>query len=366
MSRLYLRIWLAVLGCGLVGLLAGWWVSDVVEAVNLRDHPVSVQQAQTRGATAIADTSASAVPGPLEPTIVGRHGIATWLPIGLTILGMGVLSYPVVRRLTRRLEALQDRVTSLGDGDLDARVDISGRDEISDLARSFNRSAERIAELVKANRSLLANSSHELRSPLTRMRLALELLADNHPQVQDDRTFHEIRRSLAETDQIIDELLTSSQLQSTAQIHRVEQPAALAPIIAQEIRHLAPTLATLDPAGQDVTARVDLVLFRRVIRNLIENAVKYGEGRTITVELLREDPWITLRVSDLGPGIPAAERERIFEPFYRRHGAAEARGGVGLGLALVRQIADLHGGQAWCEDHSPQGSRFVCRLRDDH
>ena len=344
-----------MLGCGLVGLLAGWWVSDLI--VDLSDPPSVLHRSAE---------PANDAPGPLEPTIQGRHGISSWLPIGMTILGMGVLSYPVVRRLTRRLEQLQDHVTQLGEGDLDARLQVEGRDEISALARSFNRSAERIALLVKANRSLLANSSHELRSPLTRMRLALALLADNHPQIEDDRTYVEIRRSLNEMDQIIDELLTATRLQSTALVYRSGQPIALWPIIEQEARQLAPALIELPPAAApSAAARVDPVLFRRVVRNLIENAVKYGDGRPITVTLERDEEWVELRVSDLGPGIPEAERERIFEPFYRRRGATEARGGVGLGLALVRQIAELHGGSAWCEAHSPQGSRFVCRLHDD-
>ncbi|MGE0801145.1 MAG: ATP-binding protein [Lautropia sp.] len=286
---------------------------------------------------------------------------------------MSALTYLLVRRLTRRLEALRDRVRSLGEGDFEARVDVDGDDEIGELARSFNRSAERIARLMSANQSLLANSSHELRSPLTRMRLALELLGERHAGVESDTAYREIRRSLTEIDQIIDELLISSQLQATATIHRAAEPVALAPIVEQEIAHAAPRLATLLPAGpagpagpsgSAIAAAVDPVLFRRVVRNLLENAVKYGDGQPVTVMLTRDGGGVELRVADLGLGVPEGERERIFEPFYRRRGASEDRGGVGLGLALVRQIARLHGGNAHCEPNQPHGSVFVCQLSD--
>jgi signal transduction histidine kinase len=255
--------------------------------------------------------------------------------LALVALAVGVGAYPVVRRLTRRLERLQTGVESLGAGDLTARVKVEGRDEVARLAESFNRAAGRIEELLGAHKALLANASHELRTPLARIRMAVELMKEG----ADARRRRDLEQDIAELDALIDEILIASRLET-----------ALAPDVIEEVDVLA--LASEECAryegaeleGQPVTVRGDGRLLRRMIRNLLENARRHG-APPIQVRVGRAGPRVELRVCDRGPGVPEGEQEAVFQPFYRFAGAG-AGAGAGLGLALVRQIARRHGGDA--------------------
>jgi signal transduction histidine kinase len=244
-----------------------------------------------------------------------------------------------VRRLTRRLERLQASVQAWGEGRFATRVAVEGEDEIARLAASFNDAAARIETLVAAQKSLLANASHELRSPLARIRMAAELMAEQAPAGVKD----ELRRSVGELDQLIDEVLLASRLDAGSPATRCLEELDLTGIVAEECARVN---ATLEAHPVELTGEPKLL--RRMVRNLLENAVRYGAGSEVEVRLFRADDALCLEVRDGGPGIPESERERIFEPFYRVAGASESAGGVGLGLALVRQIARRHGGDARC------------------
>ncbi len=274
----------------------------------------------------------------------------------LIALAIGIGAFPVVRRLTRRLEKLQSTVERLGAGELGARVEVSGRDEVAALAESFNRSADRIEALVNSHKTLLANASHELRSPLARIRMAIELIGPAAPAA----TRAELARNVAELDQLVDEILLASRLDATAT--RAGAPRSefdevdLTAIAAEEA---ARTQAQVQ--AEPVTVHGDALLLRRLVRNLLENAQRHG--RDAEVELsVRAGVDAILSVCDRGPGVALADRERIFEPFYRARGASERQGGVGLGLSLVRQIATHHGGSVSCEERDGGGSCFVARL----
>src|SRR5579883_1942812 len=258
-------------------------------------------------------------------------GLALFL--GVIALVVAVAAFPVVRGLTRRLERLQTGVETLGAGRLSARVKVEGRDEVARLAASFNRAAARIEELVGAHRMLLANASHELRTPLSRLRLGLEL----YEQRQDPAVKAELARDIAELDGLIDEILLASRLDVAAAPPAAEDVDFLA-LAAEECAHYDG--CTLD--GELVVLRGDPRLLRRLVRNLLDNAQRHGKPPT-RVELRRNGERALLSVTDAGDGIPPAERERVFLPFYRLRGD---RKGAGLGLALVRQIARLHGGDA--------------------
>ena len=275
------------------------------------------------------------------------------LTLGLLALAVAVGAYPVVRRATRRLERLQASVEALGAGDLAARVTVEGRDEVATLASSFNRSAERIERLVSAHKTLLANASHELRSPLARIRMAVEMLkTDAKPALRA-----ELERDIAELDVLVDEILLASRLDA-GPARVVREDVDLLALAAEECARVD---AALD--GEPVTVRGEPRLVRRLIRNLLENARRYGVGSPIEVRVGRSaHGGAELRVCDRGPGVPEAERERIFEPFYRPAGAREREGGVGLGLALVRQIARRHGGDATCLARDGGGSCFAVLL----
>jgi signal transduction histidine kinase len=268
--------------------------------------------------------------------------------LALLALAVSVGAYPVVRRLTSRLERLQAGVESLGAGELSARVKVEGRDEVARLAESFNRAAGRIEELVGAHKTLLANASHELRTPLARIRMTVELMKEN----ADPKRKAGLERDVAELDALIDEILLVSRLDSV-KAREVDEAVDLLALAAEECAHYE----NADLDGQPVTVRGDPRLLRRMIRNLLENAKRHG-APPIAVRVSRIGDRAEIAVCDSGPGVPEAERERVFDPFYRHTGTKEVAG-AGLGLALVRQIAQRHGGEARCAPRSERGSCFV-------
>jgi signal transduction histidine kinase len=263
-------------------------------------------------------------------------------------LAVAVGAFPIVRGLAGRLERLKLGVEKLGGGDLAARIKVEGRDEVAALAESFNRSAQRIEELVAAHRLLLANASHELRTPLSRLALSAELLAKSaDPRVRDG-----LRADVAELDQLVDEILLASRLDAGPPIDRRERVELLA-IAAEEAARYG-----LEASGEPVSVMGDATLLRRLVRNLLENAQRYAGAARIDISVKRSGDRAVLDVTDRGPGVAPADREKIFEPFYRLAGAAESGRGFGLGLALVRRIAQAHGGAAVCLAAEGGGSRF--------
>jgi signal transduction histidine kinase len=271
-------------------------------------------------------------------------------------LALALLCHPIARRLTRRLEALERGVERLGAGDLAARVDVDGRDEIAGLAARFNEAAARIERLVKAQRTMLAQASHELRSPLARLRLALELMRDDDASGVA-RRIDEASGEIAELDELVEDILLSSRL--TAGARGPLEELDLADVVTTEAARVGATV---------VTRRTPLVgearALRRLVRNLLENARRHGGSAAIEagVEPTAE-ATARLWVADRGPGVPAAERERIFAPFYRAPAAQGGEpSGFGLGLALVRQIAEAHGGTVICLDRPGGGTLFEARL----
>jgi signal transduction histidine kinase len=242
-----------------------------------------------------------------------------------------------------------------GDGDLAARAPVQGRDEVADLSRQFNAAAARIEALVQSHKSLLANASHELRSPLTRIRMGLELMAGEQPAPAFRA---EILRNIAELDQLVDEILLASRLDAREADVGTFERVDLVGLAAEECARVGAELHT-EAAALEVEGVAKLL--RRALRNLLENARRYSQGE-ITVSMQRQGAMAELRVSDRGPGVPEDLRERIFEPFYRLPGASERAGGVGLGLALVRSIARRHHGSVHCEANPGGGACFVLRL----
>jgi signal transduction histidine kinase len=289
-----------------------------------------------------------------------------WM-LGLVALAVALGTYPIVRRLTQRLEGLQRGVERWGDGDLSARVTVQGSDEVAFLAERFNHAAERIETLMDtqksllvSHKSLLANASHELRSPLARIRMGLELMGDGAGSSQRA----EISRSINELDQLIDEILLASRLDARQTDAEPFEVLDLTGLAAEECARVQAELGTAAQT-HSLTVQGSPRLLRRLIRNLLENARRYGTGE-ISLELSQSGMGtresVVIRVNDRGPGVPANQRERIFEPFYRLPGASEREGGVGLGLALVKSIAERHGGTVRCEDRPGGGASFVVEL----
>ena len=286
------------------------------------------------------------------------HWLPYWVPLWLGPLvllaaAIAVGAWPLARGLTRRIERLQGRVDELGAGSLSARVEVEGRDEVARLAESFNRAAERIERLVDSQRHILAGASHELRTPLTRIRMAIELL-----EVEPARRAG-IEGDIAELDELIEELLTAARLDAPDTVGDVGAVDLLA-LLAEEGARVG-----AEVRGEQVTVTAVERLLRRLVRNLLENAVRHGGGSPVSAEVAgrREpEPEAAIRVTNGGPPIPQSHRERIFEPFFRVDPRAEPEGGVGLGLVLVRRIAEHHGGRARLVESGPAGTTFEVTL----
>ena len=415
--KLYLRIWLAVAGSVLVlSVLIGWaWRVADEERDRERERLVSApREVLVRDANGeligTAEAQPRRVPGQgLEFVVTldsgqvvhlqmpprnrgaggpgrGRGGEPlAWLrpPYGfwwvLALAGLVVMIgvFPVARRLTQRLEGLQRGVQRWGDGDLSERLPEGGQDEVADLSRRFNAAAERVqtlmasqAALLQSQKSLLANASHELRSPLARIRMALELMAPAPATAQpggwggSGLAREEIDRSIVELDLLVDEILLASRLDAREADLGTIEPVDLIGLLAEECARVGATL-DLPPGTGEVVVPGVAKLLRRAVRNLLENAARHGRrtGRAeVVAQLSLQGGQAVLHVDDRGPGVPPAERERIFEPFYRLPGASEREGGVGLGLALVRSIAQRHGGSVACDNREGGGARFTLRL----
>ncbi|MCD0417625.1 HAMP domain-containing protein [Rubrivivax sp. JA1024] len=306
-------------------------------------------------------------PGREGPRFGGLQPRNPWLPPGPAFDGLGLAAllvvlfaavaagaYPVVRRLTRRLEALKRGVEAFGAGHLQQRVAEDGRDEVAALGASFNRAASRIEALLRSHQSLLANASHELRSPLARLKMAVSMADEATPE-QREALRREIDTNIAELDALVEEVLLASRLDAAMSVDR-RDPVDLLAVAAEEAARVQATAQ-----GEDLRVAGDERLIRRAVRNLLENARRYG-GDEVEAQVVAVGGQAELRVADRGPGVPEAYRERIFEPFFRLPGHAEREGGVGLGLALVRQIAERHGGSVRCTPRDGGGSCFTLSL----
>jgi two-component system, OmpR family, sensor kinase len=331
-----------------------------------------VQGAQTAGAA----VSGSLLPRWLDTNVQRNPAILLWL-WGMVAFSVALGSYPVVRRLTKRLEGLRQGVERWGAGDLRARVDVQGRDEVAFLAQRFNAAADRVEALVQSHKSLLANASHELRSPLARIRMGIELM---HSAPRESLRA-ELARSISELDALIEEILLASRLDAAQHSTTIDLgKAETVDVIALAAEECARLNVSLTCQAQQLEVQGVPRLLRRLLRNLLDNAQRYG-GSQVQM-CLRTAPGsavdnsadkragkghtMEVEVCDRGPGVPEAEQQRIFEPFYRSTLASESEGGVGLGLALVQSIARSHGGAVHCHNRPGGGACFVVRLPGMH
>ena len=285
------------------------------------------------------------------PIGYGHARLSFHIMLALLALAIGVASFPVVRQISSRLERLQRGVESLGAGDFTARVVVEGRDEVGRLAGAFNRAASQIEQLMRAHKALLANASHELRTPLARIRLAVELLKES----ADAQRRAGMEQDIAELDWLVDEILLASRLDAVTEPPPNEELDLLALAAEESARYDDAQLE-----GVPASIRGDARLLRRLLRNLLENARRHGVSPT-QVRIARSTAAATITVWDSGPGVPAAEFEAVFRPFYRPSDSRN-RSGTGLGLALVRQIARRHGGDARCTTMADGRSCFVVTL----
>ena len=283
--------------------------------------------------------------------------------IGLTGLGAGLLlAFALAASLARPLRRLAGTARRLGAGDLTARMENpGGAEEIRDVAHSFDEMADRVEHTVQAQREFVANASHQLRTPLTGMKLRLESAIDD---VSDDNLRAQLEAADREVDrlsEIVNRLLVMSRQIEAGEPTRVDVAEAARRAIerwndralragaALELEVTIPGVAQANPTDVD-----------QILDNLIDNAIAYAPG-PITVEIDRSDGGVILTVEDHGPGVPTGEIDRLTERFYR--GASSRGGGSGLGLAIARELTEKWSGSARLSSPPHGGLRVEIRLR---
>jgi len=292
------------------------------------------------------------------------HAMPVGIRVMLAVLIFGLVSWLLARMLTRQVRPLRLAAQRMAEGDLSGRVELKGRDEISALGADFNLMAERLNDLLQSQRQLVRDVSHELRSPLARLRVALELA-----ERAEDRkkALGRIEKEADELERLITELLSLARLES-GQAGLERQPLQLDELIAKVVTdaqfEAEPQRKRVVFQGEPLSVVGDGVLLRSAVENVIRNAIRHTpEGSGIQVVLERQADEAVIRVRDAGDGVPDQQLLSIFDPFTRTTEARErGRGGFGLGLAIARRALQVHGGDAVARNHPQGGLEVSLRL----
>ena len=296
----------------------------------------------------------------------GRFRTTNWyITAAVTILS-GILAYFVSGRALKPLRSFASQVEKVQLNNLaDMRIDEDVLPEFRQLSRSFNQMLERLNNAFAAQRQFTGNAAHELRTPLALMQAQLELFSAEHPDVRPETVefLTLLREQTERLTQMTRTLLEMSNLRHVARNERIQ----LAPMIEEIFTDLAPLSdkrgVTLTAEGDGIMTGSDALIYR-LIFNLAENAVKYNRpGGSVRVSVTQEPEKLLLRVSDTGCGIPEEYQRSIFQPFFRvDKSRSREYGGAGLGLSLVWEIAELHGGSVWVEESSEKGTTIAVGL----
>ena len=275
--------------------------------------------------------------------------------IGATIVLVTLLSLVIVQRVTRPLaRAARSAQTFRGGAGLDPLPERGPR-ELKALARSFNTMAREVSELIAHRTTFLAGVSHDLRTPLARMRVAIELLPENVDPVLVTR----LQRNLEEMDELLTIALQFARGVAREEMQRVQVRAFIESNLRQD-GHNRGRLVWAGPI--EVTALLAVGALRRVLQNLLVNAERHGGGAELEVLARVTDDEIELSICDRGPGIPTAAQDAVFQPFFRLDGARSRAGGSGLGLAIVKQLCDAHGWQVALRNRDGGGTAAEVRV----
>ena len=296
----------------------------------------------------------------------GRFRTTNWYITAAVTLLSGILAYFVSGRALKPLRSFASQVEMVQMNNLaDMKIDEDVLPEFKQLSRSFNQMLERLNNAFAAQRQFTGNAAHELRTPLALMQAQLELFSAEHPAVLPETAefLTLLREQTERLTQMTRTLLEMSNLQQVARNERIQ----LAPMIEEIFTDLAPLSdkrgVTLTAEGDGIMTGSDALIYR-LIFNLTENAVKYNrQGGSVRVSVTQEPEKLLLRVSDTGCGIPEEYQRSIFQPFFRvDKSRSREYGGAGLGLSLVWEIADLHGGSVWVEESSDKGTTIAVEL----
>ena len=296
----------------------------------------------------------------------GRFRTTNWYITAAVTLFSGILAYFVSGRALKPLRSFASQVEMVQMTNLaDMKIDEDVLPEFKQLSRSFNEMLERLNTAFSAQRQFTGNAAHELRTPLALMLAQLELFSAEHPDMRPE-TAEFLTLLREQTERLIQMTRTLLEMSNLRQVARNER-IQLAPMIEEIFTDLAPLSdkrgVTLTAEGNGIMTGSDALIYR-LIFNLTENAVKYNrQGGSVRVSVTQKPEKLLLRVSDTGCGIPKEYQCSIFQPFFRvDKSRSREYGGAGLGLSLVWEIADLHGGSVWVEESSDKGTTIAVEL----
>lgn len=292
-----------------------------------------------------------------------RIGWPAWFRLLTSVaVGLGIMRL-VAAGITSPLREMAAATRAMADGDYTRRVRATSRDEVGQLATAFNEMAAQLAEVDRQRRDLVANASHELRTPIAALQAMIENLADGVSDADPafvETMHHQVRRLAA----LVDQLMSLSRLDSGEVELHVEtvSVATMLEVALREFRWHHPDVdVAIQVEPETLMTSVDQMLFGRVITNLLENAIRHGAPPIAVEAAPSEAGGVRFVVSDQGPGIPEEEASRVFERFQRLDRSRRS-GGSGLGLAIVAGIVERHGGQIEVEQNHPHGVRMVITL----
>jgi two-component system sensor histidine kinase CpxA len=293
--------------------------------------------------------------------------VRPWVTIGLAGFALSALLwFPVLRGINRSIAHITQATKQIAEGRFDTRVEEGRRDELGDLGKAVNQMAGRLAGLVAGQKRFLGDVAHELCSPLAKLRVSLGIL--------EQRAGEEHKTYLASAEDeaahiagLVNELLSFSKASLTA------PRAPLRPVLVREAvdkavrREVTDDVRVQVEVPNDLMVKADIELLTRALSNLLRNAVRYaGQAGPITVDARRDQEEVKITVTDCGPGVPAPDLPRIFDPFYRADASRDREtGGVGLGLAIVKTCIESCGGAVSCRNLEPAGLEVALRLQFD-
>ncbi len=290
--------------------------------------------------------------------------VAPWLGMGAgAVLFSVLLWFPLVRDMNRSIAQLTSAANRIAEGRFDVRVDQRRRDELGALGQAINQMAARLNDLVAGQKRFLGDVAHELCSPLAKLRVSLGIL-DQQAAAEQKPYVAGAEEEAAHMAGLVNELLSFSKTSLTASTIQL-RPVPVRETAEKAARREAAPPARIDLAiAADLQVRADPELLARSMSNLLRNAVRYaGEAGPITLSAQRVDKSVLITVADCGPGVPAGELARIFDPFYRVDTSRDrATGGAGLGLAIVKTCIESCGGTVTGRNREPRGLEVTIRL----
>ena len=293
--------------------------------------------------------------------------IISWMAIVLT--AVLVINALVLRTITRPIGELNEGISRMSKGDLSARVRVRGNNEFAGLARAFNSMSERLEQLDKSRSQFVSNASHELKTPLSTMKILIETLMYQDPPdpAMTKEFLNDANQEIDRLNRIVSDLLTLVNIDNGMKLNLAELD--IGALLQEQVKRLSPLArengVELDCAVKEaLEVNGDATKLQQVVYNIIDNAIKYTpRGGEVHCTLARSGRKAVIRVSDTGVGIPAEDLPHIFDRFYRVDKArSRETGGTGLGLSIVKQFVLLHGGTIDAKSAPGKGSTFIIEL----